>query len=384
MGGGDIPVFEPSKSNSKLAVNNENCTMNITFGNHTLDPIDCGGITYYSENRQYPDQVFRYENGALILAQESNSQMKRDPLFNIQKNMSNYNYTVTFNTINLIGETASVSSSTSTALCLTGCSVDPVLNSDDYNETIDSFNLSISTHYADAWANYLNNTAKDAGLKYGTNYTINSTDDCVFLSLLPSGNNYSIYINKTVLCAELGKKVGGKPLPGGSSSNDSGNVMKLGTWYYFDTVSDSNYKQYLDYLKDYNSGVNLSINSTGKELNDYTASSNVFPFSLDNNPSELTFKFSNFTTFESKPSSVTLVMIYQPTVKNPSYQNMSIEGKSIPALTGNIASTWYLYNQTVNVSGMSINYPPDLALYINIGKQKNDYINIDYLAVRLN
>jgi len=384
MGGGDVPVFEPSKSNSKLAVNTEECTMNITFGNHTLDPVDCGGVTYYSENRQYPDQIFRYENGALILAQGDNSQMKRDPLFNIQKNMSNYNYTVTINAISLTGDTESISSSTLTALRLTGCSVDPVLNSDDYNQSIDSLNLSISTRYTDAWTTYLNNTAKDAGLKYGTNYTINSTDDCVCLSFLPSGNNYSIYVNKTVLCAELGRTGGGGNLPGGSLSGGSGNVMKKGIWYYFDTVSDSNYKQYMNYLKDYNSGVNLSINSTGKELNGYTASSNVFPFSLNNNPSELTFKFSNFTTFESKPSSVTLVMIYHPTVDTPKYLNMSIAGKSVPILTGDSKKYWYLYNQTVDVTGISMDYPSNLTLYMKIEEHNNKYINVDYLAVRLN
>lgn len=111
MGGGDVPVFEPSKSNSKLAVNTEECTMTITFANHIFPPVDCGGVTYYSENRQYPDQVFRYENGALILAQGENSQMKRGPLFNIQENMGNY--TVTINVINLTGDSESISASTS-------------------------------------------------------------------------------------------------------------------------------------------------------------------------------------------------------------------------------------------------------------------------------
>jgi hypothetical protein len=207
MGGGDVPVFEPSKSNSKLAVNTENCTMNITFRTHSFNE-NCGGVTYYSENRQYPNQVFRYENGALILDQDSNSQMKRNPSFNIQKNMSNYNYTVTINAINLTGKPESISSSTLTALRLTGCSTDHVLNSDVYTEAegdISSFNLNISTHYTEAWTTYLNNTAKDAGLVYKTDYTLESIpNDHVCISFLPTGNNYSIYVNKTVLCAELG------------------------------------------------------------------------------------------------------------------------------------------------------------------------------------
>jgi hypothetical protein len=382
MGGGDVPVFEPSKSNSKLAVNTEKCTMNITLAKHPDAPktVDCGGITYYSENRQYPNQVFRYENGALILAQGNNSQMKRGPLFNITEDMGNYR--VTFNAIDLIGEPESVSSSTSTALRLTGCSIDPVLNSDDYPENVTSFNLSISTRYIHAWTTYFNNTAKDAGFKYGTNYTINSTDDYVCLSFLPLGNgNYSIHVNKTILCAELGRREGGV-LSNGSASEGK-NIMNLSVWHYFDTISDSNYEQYLDDLKDYGSGVDLSIESTGKKLDGYTPSSNIFPFSLNNNPSELTLKFSNFTAFESKPSSVTLVMIYQPTVNNPVYQNMSVAGKSVPALTGNSRDTWYLYNQTIDVTGISMNNPSDLALYLKIGKENSKYINIDYLAVRL-
>ncbi len=46
MGGGDVPVFEPSKSNSKLSVNNEEYTMNITLANHSFPhTIDCGGVS---------------------------------------------------------------------------------------------------------------------------------------------------------------------------------------------------------------------------------------------------------------------------------------------------------------------------------------------------
>ena len=207
MGGGDVPVFEPSKSNSKLSVNNEEYTMNITLANHSFShKIDCGGVTCYSENRQYPDQVFRYENGALIMAQGESSQMKRKPSFDIQK-IDNENYVITINAINLTGETTSVSSSTLAALRLTGCYINPILNSStDYlNESINSFNMSICTCYTDAWATYLNDTAKEAGLEYGTDYQITYPDSgCVCLSFLPTGNNYSIYVNKTIIGAELG------------------------------------------------------------------------------------------------------------------------------------------------------------------------------------
>lgn len=50
-----------------------------------LKKIECGGITYRSNNREYLDQVLRYENGALILAQGEKSVMKEFPSFNIEK-----------------------------------------------------------------------------------------------------------------------------------------------------------------------------------------------------------------------------------------------------------------------------------------------------------
>jgi hypothetical protein len=383
MGGGDVPVFEPSKSNSKLAVNTEECTMSITFGNHTLDPVHCGGVTYYSENRQYPDQVFRYENGALILAQGENSQMKHDPLFNITEDMGNY--TVTFNAINLTGGPESVSSSTLTALRLTGCLIDPVLNTDVYmkaNETINTFNLSISTHYVDAWATYFNNTAKDAGLEYDTNYKITYPDPSrVCLSFLPTGNKtYNIYVNQTVLCAELGRK--GGVLPGGILPGGSGNVMKLNQLYCFNTVSVTGID--LSLLSDNGTGADLSTQNTDQALSGYSPSSNILTYDLHKSSFETTFGFSGFTEFESQPNSATILMIYRPKFDSPNYQDMNVSGKSLIKLTGNNEDTWYLYKQTA--TNLSISDPSNLTYYIKIGKEQNGNknIDIDYLAVYLN
>ena len=102
----------------------------------------------------------------------------------------------------------------------------------------------------------------------------------------------------------------------------------------------------------------FSVEGTGVDVNGiYSPTSNIFPFSLNNNPSYLTFGFSDFATFESNPSSITLVMIYRPTLNNPDYRDMSIAGKSIQKLNGNSKDTWYLYNQTVDVTGISMDYP---------------------------
>lgn len=389
MGGGDVPVFEPSKSNSKLAINTEKCAMTITLAKYSMNPhtVDCGGITYYSKNRQYPDQIFRYENGALILAQGENSQMKRNPSFNIKKIDTNGNYTVIINSINLTGETKSISSSTSTALRLTGDSIMPSLNSskDHPNEIIDSFNLSISTRYTDAWTTYLNNTAKDAGLKYGINYTINSTDDNVCLFFLPTGNNYSIYVNQTVLCAELGRKVEGGSLPAGS-----GNIMKLDTWYYFDTFTGKYNNAQIspspspNLLKDYDSNLVFPQGSfEGLELTSYTPSNSYSHEVTKNNNLVLNFGFVNFEKFENiPPSSATVRMVYRYERNNSDRPDMNMQFTGSATDSFNPQDNWRFYNNTFSVSPSS---PTDLTFNVELAAQnKEDGIfYIDYLAVRL-
>ena len=84
-----FPVFEPSRSDGKLEVNKERCVMIITLYNSTNEVMkfynfSCGGITCYLQNKQYPDQFFRYENGALILSDGASSVMRQPPIFTIE------------------------------------------------------------------------------------------------------------------------------------------------------------------------------------------------------------------------------------------------------------------------------------------------------------
>jgi hypothetical protein len=380
MGGGDVPVFEPSKSNSKLAVNTEKCTMSITLAKYPTNPqtIDCGGVTYYSENRQYPDQVFRYENGALILAQGENSQMKRNPSFDIKKNRTSGNYTFAINAINLIGEPASVSSSTSTALRLTGDSTKPFLNSskDHPGETIDSFNISISTHYTDAWVAYLNDTAKNAELVYNTDYTIESIPhDHVCISFNLTGKLDGIYVNRTKLYAELGRR--GRVLP------EENGIMRLNRWYCFNKVSDSTVN--LSKFASCGSGANFSVDTTDNDeiLSDYNPDQEFTYSKIKNSPLQLSFGFNNYTEFKSKPSSATIRMIYRYNYNSPS-GDLKVSGNSLEFLSGSI-NEWYLYNETKTIN---ITDPSELTFDLTIqkstggGTEKN--ITIDYLAVRLN
>ncbi|MHC1755986.1 MAG: hypothetical protein AB9861_11255 [Methanosarcina sp.] len=216
LGGGEVPVFEPSKSDGKLEVNTERCAMTITplSPNQTISPytFECGGITCYSENRQYPDQIFRYENGALILANDESSLMKQPPVLYIKEDENRTgSYTFLFRAVQLLGKPYSVSSNTIVPLRLTGWGIDSVHDSQEYENlgtNITGFNLTIATKYPDAWASYFNETAQNQGFEYGKDYMVEylPDSDSVRFSFLANGSKAleRLYVSKVIIGAELG------------------------------------------------------------------------------------------------------------------------------------------------------------------------------------
>lgn len=380
IGGGEVPIFESSKSHGKLEVNTERCRMVIKpyTTNQTVTPytFDCGGVNCYSGNRQYPNQVFRYENGALILADGKSSIMKQFPAFTIEENKGNY--TVTIRAVELLGKPNSVSSNTLTPLRLTGGRATTIYDSiRDNNTSVNAFDMTIATKYPHAWYVYFNEIAQDKGLENGIDYTIklipnSAHPNSVLFSFLPSGtkNIERLCVNETIISAEI--------IPIRYQ-----NVMKLNQWYCFNTASDPTID--LSSLMDYDSRVAFltQADTRGKILSGYS-SINIFTPNLQNNNTfESTFGFNGFTEFESQPSFVTIVMIYQPGSNNPQYQDMSsVSGISLQTLNGTSKQNWYLYKQTVPCT--LISDPSKLTYYLKIDElTSNKNINIDYLAIYL-
>jgi hypothetical protein len=385
IGGGEVPVFESSKSHGKLEVNTERCRMaikpyttNQTTTNQTISPyctLDCDGISCYSGNRQYPNQVFRYENGALILADGKSSIMKQFPAFTIEENKGNY--TVTIRAVEILGKPNSVSSNTLAPLRLTGWEATTKYDSSSYNNTnVNAFDMTVATKYPHAWYAYFNKIAQDKRLNE-TDYTVElipkpENPNSVRFYFKPSGNKTleRLCVNETIISAEI--------IPIRYQ-----NVMKLNQLYCFDTVSNPAID--LSSLIDPSlpASASTQANTTGQDLSGYSPN-DIFTYNLQNNNSlESTFGFNGFTEFESQPSLVTILMIYQPGANNPQYQDMSIIADTfLPKLTGTDKDKWYLYKQTVPCT--SISDPSKLTYYIKInGENGKKEINIDYLAVYL-
>ncbi|HWR24756.1 MAG TPA: hypothetical protein VN278_00850 [Methanosarcina sp.] len=217
MGGGEIPILEPSKSSGTLSVNDEPCILAI-LSNLTINGTDypiiktikCGGITYISDNRQYLDQALRYEAGGLILAQGEKSLMRQPPAFNLQ-NIDEHNYTLSIQAINITGKSNSLSSNTDAAVRLTGVKNGIIYDSNDYtgnNSTaaINSLCCVINTKYPDAWENYLNETSENAGLKYYRDYELyRSSPNDVCLTLFSTNDKKinRIYAGESAILTEL-------------------------------------------------------------------------------------------------------------------------------------------------------------------------------------
>ena len=73
MGGGGIPFVRSTEASGILGINKDKCVMKIIVNPQDDEPytgsVNCGTVTYQSKNHYYVDQVYSYENGALILSQ---------------------------------------------------------------------------------------------------------------------------------------------------------------------------------------------------------------------------------------------------------------------------------------------------------------------------
>lgn len=190
MGGGDLPIIGPIKSSGSLAVNKENCTMSVIVvkspegSTNYSQLINCGTITYNSQNRYYVDQKFSYQNGALILDQnqisdqEEQSVMMLYPSIRFSKALdTEYNvakYNVSINAVRVFQKpyvpAEVISSNRGCSLRLIGINYRPLYDSSTTGENLTRLELTIYTKYPEAWKQYFLKAIKDAN--------INPSNDC--------------------------------------------------------------------------------------------------------------------------------------------------------------------------------------------------------------
>lgn len=201
------PLTGPTMFTGSVSLNTDRCKMTITPENDSdrAEFINCGTIAYHSNNKYYVDQTFKYENGALILAQKEQSVMKLYPSIRVSE-VSSGNYSFLINAVEIQGLEDTLSSNSDSSLYLKDCAFGTINDSDDYRN-VDSFVLTIETDHPDAWETYFNETLTGAGLEKNKDYALKLTEnDILSLSFPEAGSSNRLerlYVGKTAVNAEL-------------------------------------------------------------------------------------------------------------------------------------------------------------------------------------
>lgn len=226
MGGGDLPLVGPIKSSGTLAVNKENCTIGIVVSregssNHS-QLINCGTITYNSQNNYYLDQVFSYENGALILDQTQNTGQKGQsvmmlyPSIRFSKAFDNDSadtkYNVSINNVRLSRPyvpSESISSNRGCSLRLIGINYRPMYDSNIDGDNLTRLELTVYTEHPTAWEQYFKKAAMDVNIAEDCDILENPPNEPSFVRLtFPKTTSTKVlkglYISETVIKAEPG------------------------------------------------------------------------------------------------------------------------------------------------------------------------------------
>jgi hypothetical protein len=160
------------------------------------DLLDLGSISYSSKNNYYINQVFEYENGALLVVQDSRSLVKSSPAITVSK-LGATDISVVVSAVELVGNRRTKSSNTIEMVYLKSNSSGVLYSNCDL---VSDVNITVSTNYPNAWAQYFNTTADRADLQYGTDYTIATTDTSTSFALTGgAGEDIRLSVRKITL-----------------------------------------------------------------------------------------------------------------------------------------------------------------------------------------
>ncbi|WMW22598.1 hypothetical protein RE476_01905 [Methanolobus mangrovi] len=206
MGGGSLPIFSPGKSGGRLAINEENFSLNIVANTPGLTYnsdsvlLDLGTVSYMSDNNYFVDQKLVYENGALLISQNDYSLMRLAPQIGMKMTENETNITMNINTIDINGPKRSISSNSVEELNLRTNGSDSL-----YWEGIvfTDMTMIVETSYPSSWVTFFETLAEDAGID-SAGYSITSNETAVVFFLEGNtGEDIKLNVTKTIFDARL-------------------------------------------------------------------------------------------------------------------------------------------------------------------------------------
>ncbi len=196
LGSDKIPFVLSERSYGVLEIIENACTIHIQ-GN-TSESYVLGGLQYRSRNNQYVDQIFRYETGAVIVAQSQGSFLSSMPFFSVSNN-SQINLTFT-----LVNVTSFGGKTSANGFSLVSISTQ-YIDSSSLTIIENVTQIRIETVYPNAWKTYFNEILQTAGLTAGNDYVIDYSieDQWVTVELYPDSLTNQISINRKKLSAQI-------------------------------------------------------------------------------------------------------------------------------------------------------------------------------------
>jgi len=167
--------------------------------NSDVNLTGLGSISYRSCNNYYLNQMFEYENGALILVQGDRSILKLAPAITLQQLGGTISMAVS--AIEVTGNKRSISSNAVEEVRLKSDSRALLFSGDQPFSYVE---ITVFTEYPGVWAQYFNRTADGAGLN-SSDYAVDVSGTSVkFLLVGEAGvDDITLRVRKSTIEARL-------------------------------------------------------------------------------------------------------------------------------------------------------------------------------------
>jgi hypothetical protein len=222
VGGSEIPFIRSTTTGGSLAINNDISGMFVVINTDNSSVYwpsgrslyYTGTVFYRPSNLNYVNEVYCYENGALIVSQDDRSVMKLDPGIVMERGTNAVNLSI--RGVYLDGPRGVLSSNTVEDIRLTSESFTRLYPDIYYNDSyynITSVNVTIYTDNKEAWKDYFNDSASDINLHEGMDYNLyegmdydlnSSVYDAVTFSLHPAGKKLYAKVYRSDIKIETG------------------------------------------------------------------------------------------------------------------------------------------------------------------------------------
>jgi PKD repeat protein len=186
LGGGSIPVIDPSSSSGTVTIDpaygnfsitayfNNGTAQNPNFSVSTRGPAPMGRLIYTANNHYYTDQLVNYECGLMVLSQYGGNTSISSPPISVIKvaNDPTTMAIVAANPPRVIGSPQSLSS---TGQCNIRTTILPYSNVINTNK-VTNVTLVVKSNYSQLWYAYFNQIMDASGLVKETNYNVTRMD----------------------------------------------------------------------------------------------------------------------------------------------------------------------------------------------------------------